>query len=71
MKKEAEELIRILAKEEEKRGLLKQIVKGDLRSIVKELLEEVALVEGETFCHSEGEAKIGFYPRLVFEDYFS
>lgn len=65
MKKEVEELIRILAKEEEKKELLKEIVKCELRSMVKELLEEVALVEREAFCESEGEAKNGFYPRDI------
>ncbi len=33
--------------------------------MVKELLEEVALVEREAFCESEGEAKNGFYPRDI------
>jgi cytoplasmic iron level regulating protein YaaA (DUF328/UPF0246 family) len=47
MKKEVEELIRILAKEEERKELLKEIVKGEFRSMVKELLEEVVLVERE------------------------
>jgi transposase-like protein len=65
MKKEVEELIRILAKEEEKMELLKGTVKGELRSMVKELLEEVALVERETFCESAGEAKNGLYPRDI------
>jgi ribosomal protein S3AE len=65
MKKEVEELIRILAKEEEKKELLKEIIKDELRSMVKELLEEVALVEREAFCESEGEAKNGFYPRDI------
>jgi transposase-like protein len=65
MKKEVEELIRILAKEEEKKELLKKIVKNELRSMVKELLEEVALVEREAFCESAGEAKNGFYPRDI------
>jgi hypothetical protein len=45
--------------------LLKEIVKGELRSMVKELLEEVALVEREAFCESEEEAKNGFYPRDI------
>lgn len=37
MKKEVvEEMIRILTKEEEKKELLKEIVKGELRSMVKE-----------------------------------
>jgi BMFP domain-containing protein YqiC len=65
MKKEVEEPIHILAKEEEKRELFKEVVKGELRSMVKELLEEVALVEREEFCESEGEAKNGFYPRDI------
>jgi hypothetical protein len=65
MKKEVEELIRILPREEEKKELLKEAVKGELRSTVKELLEEVALVEREAFCPSEGEAKNGFYPRDI------
>ncbi len=63
MKNEVEELIRILAKEKGKRELLKEIVKDEIRSMVKGLLEEVALVEREAFCESEGEVKNGFYPR--------
>ena len=65
MKKDVEELIRIVAKEEGKRELLKEIVKNELRGMVRELLEEVALVEREAFCESEGETKNGFYPRDV------
>jgi transposase-like protein len=65
MKKEVEELIRILAKEEEKKELLKEIVKDELRSMVKDLLEEVALVEREAISESEWEAKNGFYPRDI------
>jgi transposase-like protein len=65
MKKEVEELLRILAKKEEKKELLKEIERGELRSMVKELLEKVALVEREAFCESEGEAKNDFYPRDI------
>jgi putative transposase len=65
MKKDVEELIRILAKEDGKRELLKEIVKSELRGMVKELLEEVAVVEREAFCESEGEVKNGFYPRDI------
>ena len=65
MKKEVEELIRILAKEEQKKELLKEMIKVEIRSMVKELLEEVALVEREAFCESQGEAKNGFYPRDI------
>jgi len=69
LKKEIEELIRILSKNEERTELLKEIVKGELRVMVKELLEEVALVERQAFCESEAEAKNGFYP-LDIEGFF-
>lgn len=65
MKKEIEELIRILANKEDTKELLRQIVKGELRGMIKELLEEVALVEREAFCENEAEAKNGFYPRDI------
>ncbi len=65
MKKGVEELIRILAKEEEKRELLKEIVKGELKSMVKELLEEIAPVDQESFCESQREAKSDFYLRDI------
>jgi hypothetical protein len=65
MKKEVEELIHILSKEEEKKELLREIVKGELRSMIKELLEEVALVEMEAFCEERAQANNGFYPRDI------
>lgn len=65
MKKEVEELIHILAKKGEKKELLREIVKDELRSMIKELLEEVAMVEREAFCEERAEAKNGFYPRDI------
>lgn len=63
MRKEIEGLIRTLAKEAGKRELLEELIKGELRSMLKQLLEEVALVEREAFCEGEGELKNGFYSR--------
>ena len=65
MKKEVEELIHILSKKDEKRELLREIVKGELRDMIKALLEEVAVVEREAFCEEKAEAKNGFYSRGI------
>jgi len=40
--KELEELIHILSKKEGKTEFLREIVKGEIRSMIKELLEEIA-----------------------------
>ena len=45
MKKGLKELIQILANEDRKEEILRQIVKGELRQMMRELLEEIALVE--------------------------
>jgi len=63
MKKELEELIRILAHGEGRREALEKIAKGEARRVLKELLEEVALVEREAHCESSKDVGNGFYSR--------
>lgn len=65
MKKELEELIHILAKKDDRKEFLGEIIKGELRGMIKDLLEEVASVEREAFCEENGKAKNGFYPRDI------
>ena len=63
MRKELEELIRILSQEESKKEALKEIFKGEMRGVLKEFLEEIALVEREAHCESQGGVGNGFYSR--------
>ncbi len=65
MKKELEEIIHILANKDDRKEFLKEVIKAELRVMIKDLLEEVALVEREAFCEQNIEAKNGFYHRDI------
>jgi len=65
MRKEIKELIKILSQEEGGREALREIVRSELKRMMKGLLEEIALIEREAFCQEEGEVKNGFYERAV------
>lgn len=65
MRRELKELIKILSQEENKEKVLREIVKSELKKMIKDCLEEMALIEREAFCEEEGEVKNGFYERGI------
>ena len=50
--KKLKEFIQILAQGEGKRGILEEIVREVERKVMEQLLEEMALVERETYCEN-------------------
>jgi len=65
MKKELKELIKILEQWDTRRQQLEELVKVEMKRVLKELLEEVAVVEREAYCEETGEVGNGFYLRSL------
>jgi putative transposase len=66
MKKELKNLIEILAKEDDKKNLLLELLKDEVRKVLKETLEEVALLEREAYLErKEKDRKNGYYERSL------
>ena len=53
----------ILSQEEERKKLLKEALKAELRSAAKDLLEEIALAERKLFCEQNEDVCNGYYSR--------
>jgi transposase-like protein len=51
----------ILSQEEERKKLLKEALKAELRSAAKDLLEEIALAERKLFCKQNEDVCNGYY----------
>jgi hypothetical protein len=63
MKENLKDLIIILSREEERRELLKEALKAELRSAAKDLLEGMAIAEREAFCEQNEDVCNGHYSR--------
>ncbi len=63
MKENLKDLIMILSQEEERKKLLKEALKAELRSAAKDLLEEIALAERKLFCEQNEDVCNGYYSR--------
>lgn len=63
MKKELEDLIKSLSDDGERREVLRQFLEAEFRSLLKELLEDVSVMEREVFCQNNGTVGNGYYLR--------
>lgn len=63
MNKAMKDLIRILSQKEERDEMLRMVLEEEMKGKVKEVLEEIALLEREAFCEEQEDRKNGFYER--------
>lgn len=63
MKENLRDLIKSLSQEGKRKEVLREALKAELREIVKEVLEEMALLEREAFCQENGAVGNGYYSR--------
>jgi putative transposase len=63
MKKVKKDFVQILPPKKERSKMFKTILEEKIREKVKEVLEEVALLEREAFCEEQQDRKNGFYER--------
>jgi len=63
LKKELKELINSLSHDGSRRELLQKLLEAEFRSLLKDLLEGVAIMEREAFCEGNGAVGNGYYSR--------
>ena len=65
MKEDLKELVRILSQQEKRKEPARERLKAELRSMVNDVLEGIAMVEREAFCQQSGAVGNAYYPRAL------